>query len=99
MLKTKYTVTGPIHPIIFRAPISGKLYICPDWIEVPEGTTLKDVKWIKPVYNKPELVKKFKSSKGDIYYNVYKTGKDYSCDCPGFKYRNRLCKHIKQVIE
>jgi hypothetical protein len=31
---------------IFKAPTSGKTYVCPAWIEVPEGTQLSDIEVI-----------------------------------------------------
>jgi len=92
-------------PFLFRAPISEKLYAMPGWVEVPEGTTQEQLVHVKPQWlidfhkNKPQLVKQFKSSKGDITYNVTKKGIEYTCDCPGFRFRNRNCKHIKQVYE
>ena len=43
------------------AKINGKTYLMPLWKEVAEGTTLSDIKWIKPkpkTYIKPEPVVK-----------------------------------------
>ena len=102
--KYKIVCEFPCGPFLFRSP-SQKLYAMPGWIEVPEGTTqdqlihVKTPSLLKAEANRPVLVKTFKSSKGDMYYNVYKSGQEYTCDCPGYKFRNRLCKHIKQVIE
>ena len=37
-----------------------------------------------------------KGSKGDRYV-VTKSGSNYSCTCPGFKFHGGKCKHIEQV--
>jgi uncharacterized protein YprB with RNaseH-like and TPR domain len=96
--KKTYTIKSPFSPFLFRGPETGKLFIMPNWVEVPEGTTMDQVIHIKPEIMKVEVVKQFKSSKGDVTYNVTFNGKEYRCDCPGARFRNRNCKHIKQVI-
>jgi hypothetical protein len=91
-------------PFLFRSP-SGKLYAMPGWVEVPEGTTEDQLIHVKPESLirtetlKAEVVKVFPSSKGNTEWTVTKQGDVYSCNCPGYQYRNRLCKHIKQVIK
>lgn len=96
--KETYTVNSLYSPFFFRGPGSGKLYLMPNWIEVPEGTTMDQVIHVKPEMRKVEVIKQFKSSKGEITYNVTYDGKEYRCDCPGARFRNRVCKHIKQLI-
>jgi len=106
MLK-KYYIESPFAcgPHIFRAPISGQLYALPSWTPLPEGTTREQLVHVKPKWliefeaNKEVLVQEFKSSKGDITYKVNQRGNKYNCTCPGYKFRNRNCKHIKQVRE
>ena len=92
-----YVHTHWLPPAIFRAPVSEKLYIVPGWQEVVEGTTINDVKWIRPEIETSRIIKRIKSSKGDIIYDISKKGNDWSCTCPGSKYRNKICKHIRLV--
>lgn len=107
MAKKKYYIETHFacDPFLFRSPVSQKLYAMPGWIEVPEGTKQDQLVHVKPDWlieselNQPKLVKQFKSSKGDMTYNVYLKGKEYTCDCPGYRFRNRNCKHIKQVYD
>ena len=107
MPKKKYYIETHFAcgPFLFRAPISQKLYAMPGWVNVPEGTTQEQLVHVKPDWliksemNQPVEVARFKSSKGDMTYIVTKKGIEYTCDCPGFRFRNRNCKHIKQVYE
>ena len=67
-----------------------------NWVEVPEGTTLKDIQWIpthekKAIHIPKKKIMKVKGSKGNEYVLTYKDGK-VTCTCPGFKFR-RKCKH------
>ena len=96
--KQIYTVNSLFSPFFFRAPISQQLYLMPGWQEIPEGTTMDQVKHIRPEFRKAKVVKEFKSSKGEVTYHVTFDGKEYRCDCPGARFRNRNCKHIKQLI-
>lgn len=80
-------------PAIFKSAVSGKTYIVGGrWVEVPEGTRLKDahkyVNYVKPVYEtKTWQVRQ---------YTVRKTGHGLTCSCPGFRW-HRKCKHLKEV--
>lgn len=94
----KYKIESIWEPFIFRTPISNELYIMPGWVKCEEGTTKLNIDWIKPEFKKAKVVKTFKSSKGEVTYHVTFDGKEYSCDCPGARFRNRNCKHIKQIV-
>ncbi len=104
MLKTYNIPTHFNSVFLFRGPATGKLYGMPGWVEVPEGTTVDQLVLVQPekvIRAKEEpliLVKEFKASKGDMVWQVSLKGKEYNCSCPGFQFRNRSCKHIKQVL-
>lgn len=86
-----------IPPHLFKGR-DGILYLIPMWTPVPDNTTLADINWINPYTKTKVFITKFKSSRGDVEYTVNKIGKEYQCSCSGFLYKNKLCKHIKQVI-
>jgi hypothetical protein len=86
---------------IIKAPISGKTYVCPAWIEVPDGTAMSDIKVIHdksnnvaPVIKRNEYA--IKGSTGKTY-SVVIDPKGNSCSCTGFTFY-RKCKHIEQVL-
>lgn len=98
----KYTVSDSIYsPFIFKSPIYDKYYVMPGWIECDKNATLDDVNYIP--YNskkdiKEKIIKKFKSSSDpNIEYNVKLFAGELQCDCPGYLYRGRNCKHVKEV--
>lgn len=95
----KYPVEVNMNPAIYKSTIDGKTYaIGGIWVEVPDGTTLDDVHKYA-VYNPPKHdVKtwKVKSSSGSTYTVRRINGERYTCDCPGFKWRNK-CKHTAKV--
>ena len=90
-------VKTKMNPCIGRSRIDGKLYAMGgNWVEVPEGTTLKDIQWIpthekKAIHIPKKRIMKVQGSKGNEYVLTYKDGK-VTCTCPGFKFR-RKCKH------
>ena len=93
------TVSCPLNPSITENLMTGNLEV---WggrfvMEVPLGTTLKDLKWIqKP--NKPNAsieTKTVEGSKGNTY-TLRKLNDKWTCSCPGFKFR-RNCKHTKTM--
>ena len=95
----KYPVEVHMPPAIMKSTVSNKTYaIAGKWVEVPEGTTLKDVhkyvQYVKPTYNAKEW--KIHSSSGSTYTVRYINKQRYTCDCPGFKFRGK-CKHIDKV--
>lgn len=86
---------------IIKTPI-GKTYVCPAWIEVPDGTQMSDIKVIrdKSYDHKPVVTTRkehvVKGSTGKLY-TVIIDAKGNSCSCPGFGFY-RTCKHIKQIL-
>jgi len=97
-----YEVESLLNPAIFKSHASGKTYVVAGdqpWIEVPEGTTLDDVRWMRaskpetdPV-DVPKQVFKVEGSKGLEYTVKQAANGTWSCECVGFGYRNK-CKHI-----
>lgn len=83
---TMITIQSPVPPAIAR--IANKTMVVPGWVEVPAGTTLNDIDWIRPVMVKPEMVTKHVSK---YIVSIYTNGK-VTCDCPGYTFR-RKCKH------
>lgn len=96
------------HPVLIS--LRGKTYITPQWIEVPAGTTLKDIKWEKttpspPVKKEPKIIIEtfVSSSDSSILYKTKKVEREdgsftYSCTCPGvWRAKDKRCKHIKTL--
>ena len=82
------------------AKINGKTYLMPLWKEVVEGTTLSDIKWIKPKVKRAETFEhKFKSSSNDKIYTTkyYPESGKYHCSCPGYWRSSGNCKHVKAM--
>lgn len=82
--------------------LTGKTYICPNWVEVPNGTERSDVKFVDTLPPPVPVKKEYRewyveSSKGDKEYIVRKDGNTWSCTCPATKFHRGDCKHIKQT--
>jgi hypothetical protein len=102
-----YEVESLLNPAIFKSHASGKTYVVAGdqpWIEVPEGTTLNDVRWIRapqpetdPV-DVQEQIFKVEGSKGNKYTVKRAQNDSWSCECVGYGYRQR-CKHIEKAKE
>lgn len=43
------------------------------------------------------MIKEKVKGKNGKEYTVYIKGKEKTCDCEDFNYRDRICKHIKQI--
>lgn len=101
----KYKHINIYPPHIYISKQDGKTYILPTWQEVIEGTTIKDIDWIKPTKKEDKFEKelyktwKFKSSSSDAIYKVIQKGlNNFRCTCPGvWRSKDRSCKHIKEV--
>jgi hypothetical protein len=77
--------------------IDNKTYIVAgNWAEVPNGTKLSDVKWIKvlPKSSKTEHI--IVGTKGKNYKVINNSGV-WRCSCPAFGFSGfkRTCKHIQ----
>ena len=96
----KYPVEMPMPPGIIRGTVSGKTYaVGGKWVEIPDGTTMKDLHkyavYRPPVHDIKEC--KITSSSGSVYTLRRVNGAKVTCNCPGFKfYKN--CKHAKKVL-
>ena len=73
--------------------LGGKTIVMPTWTVVPDGTTLDDIDWSRPVQVKAQGKKKHV---GKYIVEIYDNGK-VTCDCPGFTYR-RKCKHSAEYL-
>jgi hypothetical protein len=96
-------VRGSHPPSIIR--LGGKAWACAgqNWVPCPYDTKLDDLVWdrdppwdkYKDTFQKTEIIKTIKGSKGDNYKVSYINGV-WNCECHGFMFR-RKCKHIEQV--
>lgn len=73
--------------------LGDRTIVMPTWTVVPQGTTLNDIDWIRPVQEKSEVKVKHV---GKYIVNIYDNGK-VTCDCPGFTYRKK-CKHSAKYL-
>lgn len=81
--------------------ISDKTYILPVWLRVPQDTTLDQIEWEKeiPTPKTDSNIIQVASSSGEGKYQIQKLGDTYKCNCPGYwRSKDRICKHIKQII-
>jgi hypothetical protein len=83
---------GGIYPPAI-AVVGGRTVVVPTWTEVPAGTTLKDIEWVRPVQVKPKVKVKHV---GKYILNIYDNGR-VTCDCPGFTFRKK-CKHSAEYL-
>lgn len=84
-------ITSVHNPAI--TVLNGKTIVMPTWTVVPEGTTLDDIDWIRPVQVKAQVKKKHV---GKYIVEIHDNGR-VTCDCPGFTYR-RKCKHSAEYL-
>jgi len=95
-----YVKGGHVPPMI--VDLVTKKAIIPWWINVPLNTTLDDIVWIREdkVEVKPQSnIIEVASSSGEGKYQIKKVGNKYQCNCPGYwRSKDRVCKHIKQII-
>lgn len=88
----------PQHYAIAR--LSGKKYVVPFWIEVPNDALLSDIEisFKKRRKSGPSIVKEeyITGSKGDEYLvKLYDDGSG-TCECWGYR-RRKDCKHLKAL--
>jgi len=87
----------PIDIISIHAPaittLRGKTWVVPNWVEVPQGTTLQDICWIRPAEPKSNKTTKHV---GKYLITIYDSG-NVTCDCPGFTFRKK-CKHSAEYL-
>ena len=97
----KYEYREPVMPPTILK-INGKTYLMPLWKEVVEGTTIKDINWIKPKPKRTEPIIEMhvSSSNADIKYKTtyYPDSGKFYCNCPGrWRAFDGRCKHIKAL--
>ena len=88
-------VNGYMNPTVINT-VDGTFAVSgSNWVDVPVGTKLKDIKWV----NTSPKVKKSKPMSWKVKdYIVSFNGSFYSCTCLGYIYRHK-CKHITKVSE
>ena len=89
------TIKGSLNPTVINT-VDGTFAVSgSNWVDVPVGTKLKDIKWV----NTSPKVKKSKPMSWKVKdYIVSFTGSFYSCNCLGYTYR-RKCKHTNFINE
>ena len=88
-------IKGYINPTVIKTNSGNYAVSGSNWKSVPEGTELKDIKWIDIRPN----IKKSKPMSWKVKdYTVTFNKNFYSCNCLGYTYR-RSCKHITEVSE
>ena len=97
----KYDYEHPVMPPTILE-LNGKTYLMPIWKEVVEGTTIKDINWIKPKPKRTEPIIEMhvSSSNADIKYKTtyYPDSGKFYCNCPGrWRAFDGRCKHIKAL--
>ena len=98
--KYRYVHIFPPHFIKMK----GKNYLVPKWLVVPDFINIHNYKkYIEfdssPFKPKIKIMGKFESkSSPGIFYIVRKVNNRLECDCPGFRFRKRKCKHTKGII-
>jgi len=90
-----FTIKGSMNPTVINT-VDGTFAVSgSNWVDVPVGTKLKDIKWV----NTSPKVKKSKLMSWKVKdYTVSFNGTFYSCTCLGYTYR-RKCRHIKQISD
>jgi len=98
--KKHYAVGGTVPPSLID--LNNKKSIVPWWVNVPLETTLEDVIWIKEdkqIQVESDYFEIKSSSSNEIYRVTKKPDNKYHCTCQGYwRSKDRICKHIKQVI-
>lgn len=93
------TVNQLFPPTIYKSTLDGKTYVIPAWVEVPEGTTEKDINWVKPISERPieNWVEEgtIKARRGNTIYKISKFNRRYKCSCS----KQFSCNHIKDYLD
>ena len=89
------TIKGTMNPTVIKTNSGNYAVSGSNWKSVPEGTELKDIKWIDTT---PKIKKSKLMSWRVKDYIVTFNNNFYSCTCLGYIYR-RKCKHITKISE
>ena len=87
------TIKGTMNPTVIKTNSGNYAVSGSNWKSVPEGTELKDIKWIDTT---PKIKKSKLMSWRVKDYTVTFNNNFYSCTCLGYTYR-RKCKHIDET--
>ena len=85
--------------------LNGKNYLMPGFTEVPHSCGVHN--WNDYIVWERIESKDFPSDKwtvessstAGIFYTVKKVGENYECDCPGYRFRRKECRHIRGIKE
>ena len=89
------TIKGTMNPTVIKTNSGNYAVSGSNWKSVPEGTELKDIKWIDTT---PKIKKSKLMSWRVKDYTVTFNNNFYSCTCLGYTYR-RKCKHTNFISE
>ena len=87
------TIKGTMNPTVIKTNSGNYAVSGSNWKSVPEGTELKDIKWVD---TRPNIKKSKLMSWRVKDYTVTFNNNFYSCTCLVYTYR-RKCKHIDEV--
>ena len=87
------TIKGTMNPTVIKTNSGNYAVSGSNWKSVPEGTELKDIKWVD---TRPNIKKSKLMSWRVKDYTVTFNNNFYSCTCLGYTYR-RKCKHIDET--
>ena len=97
------SVPSYIPPCAIVAPVSGKRYIVPWWIEIDDNEWQEQLELARKYYNdrvrpsKPEPSNKVEVKRWEVKnYVVSDYNGKWSCTCVGYQFR-RDCKHIHHI--
>ena len=89
------TIKGTMNPTVIKTNSGNYAVSGSNWKSVPEGTELKDIKWVD---TRPNIKKSKLMSWRVKDYTVTFNNNFYSCTCLGYTYR-RKCKHTNFISE
>ena len=89
------TIKGTMNPTVIKTNSGNYAVSGSNWKPVPEGTELKDIKWVD---TRPNIKKSKLMSWRVKDYTVTFNNNFYSCTCLGYTYR-RKCKHTNFIRE
>jgi len=87
-----------------------RTYVCPNWHEVPNGTTRDQIEFTgeprkvtQPVETQEVAVENkewsLPGSKPGVMYTISIKNNKWDCTCPARQFRRGDCKHIKSIKE
>ncbi len=94
-----FTIKGSMNPTVINTSAGTFAVSGSNWVSVPDGTSLENLKWIDTTPKKKNKINSWdvSGSNGNTY-SVQWNESFYSCTCPGYTYR-RTCRHIKEISD